>query len=120
MSYLKQKFFGVVWWLSETTGVGLGRFAPYVFHCMIGADQYRCVNPTNEWVEIDSDWIDRAIYAPDESVLGIELEDDDRRFQYQNVEDHVWGGLTTSDNPDQFYWSEIVGEYRFRVTRGGT
>ncbi|EKC9721110.1 hypothetical protein OQL67_004355 [Salmonella enterica] len=27
-----------VWMLSETTGISLGRFAPWVFHQMIGCD----------------------------------------------------------------------------------
>lgn len=29
---------GMVWALSEFTGIGLGRFAPWVFHQMIGSD----------------------------------------------------------------------------------
>ncbi len=28
-----------VWWLSETTKIPLGRFAPWVFHQMIGCDK---------------------------------------------------------------------------------
>ena len=32
-------FYSVIWWLSENTGIGLGRFAPYVFHQMIGGDK---------------------------------------------------------------------------------
>lgn len=31
---------GVVWQLSEVSGVGLGRFAPWVFHQMIGCDKH--------------------------------------------------------------------------------
>lgn len=27
-----------VWSISESTGIGLGRFAPWVFHQMIGCD----------------------------------------------------------------------------------
>lgn len=30
---------GKVWWLSETTKIPLGRFAPWVFHQMIGCDK---------------------------------------------------------------------------------
>jgi hypothetical protein len=29
----------VIWNLSEWSGIGLGRFAPYVFHQMIGGDK---------------------------------------------------------------------------------
>lgn len=29
---------GYVWMLSEKTGIGLGRYAPWVFHQMIGCD----------------------------------------------------------------------------------
>lgn len=28
--------YSAIWWLSESTGVGLGHLAPYVFHQMIG------------------------------------------------------------------------------------
>jgi hypothetical protein len=28
----------IIWNLSEYTGIGLGRFAPYVFHQMIGGE----------------------------------------------------------------------------------
>lgn len=31
--------YGIIWRLSEWSGIGLGRFAPYVFHQMIGGDK---------------------------------------------------------------------------------
>lgn len=30
-----------IWWLSETSGIGIGRFAPFVFERMIGRDGKR-------------------------------------------------------------------------------
>lgn len=38
MINLWQKLWSVVWNISESTGIGLGRFAPWVFHQMIGCD----------------------------------------------------------------------------------
>lgn len=35
---LWRKLWGFVWCVSESSGVGLGRFAPWVFHQMIGCD----------------------------------------------------------------------------------
>ena len=35
---LWQKIWSMVWYASEYTGIGLGRFAPWVFHQMIGCD----------------------------------------------------------------------------------
>ena len=32
----KMKLFATIWDLSEFTGIGLGRFAPYVFEKIIG------------------------------------------------------------------------------------
>lgn len=36
---LNQRFWGMVWNASEASGIGLGRFAPTVFHRMIGAKE---------------------------------------------------------------------------------
>lgn len=36
----------LIWNFSEYIGVGLGRFAPIVFHLMIGAKDYKKVNKT--------------------------------------------------------------------------
>lgn len=36
-------FWAFVWWLSETSGIGLGRFAPFVFERMIGGKGKRVV-----------------------------------------------------------------------------
>ena len=33
---VKMKLFATIWELSEFTGIGLGKFAPYVFERMIG------------------------------------------------------------------------------------
>lgn len=33
-----RKLWSCVWSLSEYTGIGLGRYAPWVFHQMIGCD----------------------------------------------------------------------------------
>lgn len=35
---LWRSLWAAVWNLSESTGIGLGRFAPWVFHQMIGCD----------------------------------------------------------------------------------
>jgi hypothetical protein len=32
---LESNIWAFIWWLSEFTGIGLGRFAPYVFGKMI-------------------------------------------------------------------------------------
>lgn len=35
---LWRKLWGFVWCVSESSGIGLGKFAPWVFHQMIGCD----------------------------------------------------------------------------------
>ena len=32
-------FYRIIWWLSETFNISLGKFAPHVFHQMIGGDK---------------------------------------------------------------------------------
>lgn len=39
-----QKFWGLVWQLSEATNIGLGRFAPWVFEQMIGCSKKEVKN----------------------------------------------------------------------------
>ena len=38
---LWQLLWYTVWNISEFTGIGLGRFAPWVFHQMIGSSHYK-------------------------------------------------------------------------------
>ncbi len=37
-----------IWWLSESTGIPLGRFAPYIFGGMIGCKGEQIKKPTNK------------------------------------------------------------------------
>ena len=41
MRSLSKRFWSLVWNTSEYLNIGLGRFAPYVFHKMIGCDYGR-------------------------------------------------------------------------------
>lgn len=36
---MSKLIYKLIWDLSEFTGIGLGRYAPYVFHQMIGGDK---------------------------------------------------------------------------------
>ncbi len=38
---MKRKLFGFIWELSERSGFGLGRFAPYVFERMCGLERHK-------------------------------------------------------------------------------
>lgn len=33
---MKQKIYSLIWWLSESSGIGLGKHAPRVFEGMMG------------------------------------------------------------------------------------
>lgn len=40
---MSKKLFSLIWYLSETLDIPLGKYAPYVFHKMIGSTHYEKV-----------------------------------------------------------------------------
>lgn len=41
---LRKRICAIIWNLSEWSGVGLGRFAPHIFACMIECKEYKEVD----------------------------------------------------------------------------
>ena len=44
LAVLKQQMWSIVWNASEYFHISLGRFAPYIFHAMIGATKMKKIN----------------------------------------------------------------------------